>query len=76
MTPQKLASEVVSAFPRGGPASPQNMWRMFVFDYVEAAFGKSGSQHGLPRDINLVLDHALDQLRLSLDLPDFVPQTV
>ena len=76
MTPQKLASQVVRAFPRGERSSPQNLWRMFAFDYIEAAFGRKGPQYGLPRDLSLVLDHALNHLRMTLDFPDFVPQTV
>jgi hypothetical protein len=74
-TPQQLAHEVLQAFPRGERASAQQTWRMIVAGYVQAAFGRKSAQHGLPRDLEPVLDLALETCRQVLAMPDFVPLT-
>lgn len=73
MSPQAAASEVVKVFPRGRRGSLQNIWRSVVVAYVEAGFGRNAQKHGLPRDINALLDAAFTYMRIDLGEHDFLP---
>lgn len=61
--PQRTCTEVLRAFAKGTPGSPQRRFRFYVAENVQAAFGKKGPKHGLPRDLNALLDMSLDEVR-------------
>lgn len=72
MSLQQHASEVVRSFARGAPGSPQNRFRFYACTYVQAGLGRRGPEHGLPRDIDALLDLALQHARREFG-PAFVP---
>lgn len=70
-TTQEICAEVLGFFAKGSPGSPQRRFRFYVAENVQAGFGKKGPRHGLPRDIETLLDLSLTETRK--EFPDFVP---
>lgn len=72
--PQRICADVLRVFARGAPGSPQRRFRFYLAEYVQAAFGEKGPEHGLPRNLDALLDMALHSVRQDFG-PSFTPMT-